>query len=103
MAKHKVNWHLHMGKDEYREGDHVHMDAESAAPLVAMGVITPVDEEEESAPEVATLSPSQLAKANKDTLTSYAKQHYGVELNATEMTRDEMLAAIAAEAAKGGE
>jgi hypothetical protein len=103
MAKHRVNWHLHRGDKEHHEGDIIHMDAESAEPLVKMGVLTPMDEDEETAPEVGTLSPSQLAKANKETLAQYAKQHYGVELDATEMTRDAMLAAIAEAQAKGGE
>lgn len=102
MAKHKVNWHLHTGKDEYRAGDEIEMDAESAAPLVGMGVLSPLAKEE-SAP-VDDMSPSQIAKANKEQLAQYAKQRYGVDLSPTDMTKDAMLAAIAERAAsKGGE
>jgi hypothetical protein len=101
MAKHKVNWHLHMGKTEHHAGDEIEMGAESAAPLIGMGVLTPMATEE-SAP-VEDMSPSQIAKANKEQLAQYAKQRYGVDLNSTEMTKDAMLAAIAEAQAKGGE
>jgi len=97
MAKHTVNWHLHTGKTEHRAGDVIEMDAESAAPLVGMGVLSPLAKEE-SAP-VDDMSPSQIAKANKEQLAQYAKQRYGVDLNPTEMTKDAMLAAIAERAA----
>lgn len=93
MAKHKVNWHLDMGKDKFHGGDVIELDAKEAAPLVGFGVLTPLSEDESA--EVEDMSSAQLAKVNKEQLAQYAKQRYGVALNSTEMTRDAMLAAIA--------
>ena len=98
MAKHKVNWHLHMGKTEHHAGDEIDLSAEQAAPLVGFGVLTPVVEDEVT-PQAEDMSPSQLGKLTKDQLADYAKRRYGVELNSSDMTKDAMLAAIAVSAA----
>jgi hypothetical protein len=94
MAKHKVNWHLHMGKTEHHAGDEIDLPAEQAAPLVGFGVLTPLGEDEVT-PQVEDFSPSQLAKMSKDQLAVYAKAKYSTVLNPADMTKDAMLAALA--------
>jgi hypothetical protein len=98
MAKHKVNWHL-KGKRDYRAGDVIDLKAEDAAPLVALGVITPIDEAAVDT-EVETLTPSALKKLSREQLAAYAKHRYSLNLNIMEATKDSMLAAVAVCAAE---
>jgi hypothetical protein len=94
MAKHRVNWHLDMGKKQHREGDEVELNDEQSATLTKLGVVTKLEEDEESS-EAGSLTPSQLSKLNKDELAKYAKDTFGAELNPADQTKDAMLAAIA--------
>lgn len=100
MAMHKVNWNLSGVKPHMlRPGDKVELDTEQAAPLVSCGVLTPLDEGEDSA-EVEDLSAAQLRTMTKDQIAAYARTRFGVELKPTESTKDAMLAAVAVCAAE---
>ncbi len=94
-TKHKVNWHLDMGKKQHHCGDVIDLDKDLADQLVPLGVVTPLEEDAQPETPVDDLSPAQLAKLNKEGLADYAKQRFGLELSASELTKDAMLAAIA--------
>jgi hypothetical protein len=97
MAKHRVNWHLDMGKDQHREGAIIDLDEKLSAQLVPLGVVTPLEEEAPVAQE--TIEPEKLAKLTKAQLVDYAKAKFGKELDPSSASKDQLLAEIAALAA----
>jgi hypothetical protein len=94
MAKHRVNWHLDMGKDQHREGAIIDLDKKLSAQLVPLGVVTPLEEEAPSVQE--TIEPAKLVKLTKAQLVEYAKAKFGKDI---EGSKDQLLAEIAALAA----
>jgi hypothetical protein len=98
--KHRVNWHLDLGKSQHREGEEIYLEPELSAHLTKLGVVTPLEAEQQPV-EVAAIAPEVLTKMSKGKLADYAQEKFGKALNAADMTKDAMLAEIAALAAQG--
>ena len=96
--KHRVNWNLNMGTQQFHEGDEIDLDAQKSQELRALGVVTPLEvvSVAGAGDEVATVSEKELAKMSKDQLAAYSWAKYGKELDVTTMSKDQMLAEIAA-------
>ncbi len=95
MAQFKVNWHLSgltKGKS-HEAGDVVSLEPEAAQGLVTCGVLTPIEEAAEGA---GTIDPSNLGKLSKAQIASYAKAELNLDLDPDKLTKDAMLAEIAA-------
>jgi hypothetical protein len=91
--KHRVNWHLDMGPGkQFDEGDVIDLTPEKAAELEHFGVVTPLEAETEA---VAEIDAAELKKMSKEQLAEYAQKKFSKVLDYADMTKGQMLAAIA--------